>query len=180
MAGTHRCWGGGRLGEYIPVSAPEGIMFGCGAPGPRLPSGPIPDSCLQTPQTRLSTLTAHTAPPAGGDKLHVYLRSYPYGYCCLWPICMLPMGPGGPLLYCSPIPLLGPGCMNCSPAGIREIFMFVFIQSPTELLQPSSLTLPHTTEGVLVGLVGTHPAHHLRAAHAGLVALRVGGHGVPS
>ena len=43
-----------------------------------------------------------------------------------------------------------------------------------------SLTFPHATEGVLVGLVGTHPTHHLWAAHSRLVALRVGSHGVPS
>lgn len=127
MRATHRCCGGGRLGEYIPVSAPEGIMFGCGAPGPIPPSGPIPDSCLPTPHTHLSTLKADTVPPTDGHKLCVYLRSYPYGYCCLWPICMLARGPGGPLLYCSPIPLLGPGCMNCSPAGNREISRFVLI-----------------------------------------------------
>lgn len=115
------------------------------------------------------------------DTLHAYLRSYPYGYCCLWPIGMLPMGPGGPLLYCSAIPLLGPGCMNCSPAGTRQMFRFVFTQSLTDPLRlPPSLTLPHAAEGVLVGLVGTHPAHHFGTAHAGLVALRVGGHGVPS
>lgn len=46
------CCGGQRFGEYIPVSALEGIMLGCGAPGPMVPSGPIPGSCLRGTQCR--------------------------------------------------------------------------------------------------------------------------------
>ena len=97
---------------------------------------------------------------------------------------MLPMGPGGPRLYCSPIPLLGPGCMNCSPASKKTttVVSFSSDRTPTasDLLVRLSLTFPHATEGVLVGLVGTHSSNHLWAAHPGLVALRVGSHGVPS
>lgn len=52
------CCCGGRLGEYIPVSALEGITLGCGAPGPILPSGAIPGSCLQE-----------------GTKMYMYFQS---------------------------------------------------------------------------------------------------------
>lgn len=40
-------------------------------------------------------------------------------------------------------------------------------------------TFPHASKRVLVGLVGPHSAHHLGSPHPGLVALGVGGHGVP-
>lgn len=115
-----------------------------------------------------------------------YLRSYPYGYCCLCPICMFPIGPGGPLLYCSPIPLLGPGCMNCSPAssGERNQGRNVCCQAGSRnhaplLPKEASPTFPHAAKRVLVGLIGPHPAHHLGSPHPRLVALGVGGHGVP-
>lgn len=53
-------------------------------------------------------------------------------------------------------------------------------QTPSASDPGPSPTFPHATEGVLVGLVRTHSAHHLWATHAWLVALRVGSHGVPS
>lgn len=42
-----------------------------------------------------------------------------------------------------------------------------------------SPTFPHATKWVLVGLIGTHSAHHLGSPHSRLVALGVGSHGVP-
>lgn len=74
---------------------------------------------------------------------HVYLRSYPYGYCCLWPICMLPIGPGGPLLYCSPIPLFGPGCMNCSPAEQNRKARFIVGFTSNTTPTASNLSVAH-------------------------------------
>lgn len=80
-----------------------------------LPSGPIPGSCLQHQQPTVNFPPIQSSSPFTRESGR-YLLSYPYGNCCRWPIAMLLIGPGGPLLYCSPIPLLGPGGMNCSPA----------------------------------------------------------------
>lgn len=102
---------------------------------------------------------------------------------------MFPMGPGGPLLYCSPIPLLGPGCMNCSPAsgqehnkGLKPLKFPAGNRNLAPAFAPpfrAPPTFPHASKRVLVGLVGPHSAHHLGSPHPGLVALGVGGHGVP-
>ena len=70
----------------------------------------------------------------------------------------------------------------------KEKHRLSLVSALTEFLPPTdsdllvwlTLTFSHATEGVLVGLVGTHPAHHFWASHPRLVALRVGGHGVPS
>lgn len=58
------------------------------------------------------------------------------------------------------------------PAGNRNLALaFAPFRAPP--------TFPHASKRVLVGLVGPHSAHHLGSPHPRLVALGVGGHGVP-